>query len=162
MTSWVAILSRHWRTSSRLERPQDRFFYFYGRVLRRTTLELPGRRSVVKVRLRGERVPFHLRLSSTDWLVLEEIYQQGEYSMVGEVVKRADTIVDLGANAGFSVRYWHGLFPDARIIALEPDPGNCAICRQNIRAANLEDQVTILQAGVGPLRCRARLVNGHG
>jgi FkbM family methyltransferase len=162
MTNCIATLSRHWRTCSQLERLQDRFFYCYGRILRRTGLKLPGRRSTVHVRLRGERVPFHLRLGSTDWLVLEEIYLQGEYSLVREFVKSAQTIVDLGANAGFSLRYWQKLFPNARIIAMEPDPGNCVICRENINAAKLEGQVTLLQAGAAPQRSRARLVDGNG
>jgi FkbM family methyltransferase len=162
VTNWIATLSRHWRTSVQLERLQDRFFYCYGRILRRTSLNLPGRRSAVQVRLRGERVPFHVRLSSTDWLVLEEIYLQGEYSLIKEHVKNARAIVDLGANAGFSLRYWQKLFPDARIIAMEPDAGNCLICRQNIHAAKLEGQVILLQAGAGPQRCRARLEDGNG
>jgi FkbM family methyltransferase len=162
MTGWIDMLARHWRTSSQLGRLQDRFFYGYGRLLRRTRLGLPGRNATVRVRLRGERVPFYLRLDSTDWLVLEEIYLKGEYSLIREHVKTARTIVDLGANAGFSLRYWQKLFPDARIVAMEPDPGNCSLCRQNIRAAKLEGNVTLLQAGVGPQRCRARLLDGDG
>ena len=162
MTTWAGTLSRHWRACSRFERAQDRFLYCYGRFLRRTRLRLPGRGSTVQVRLRGEQAPFGLRLASTDWLVLEEIYLQGEYGLVRDVVKDARMIVDLGANVGFSLRYWQKLFPDAHVIAMEPDAGNCRICLQNLRMANLGAQVTLLQAGAGPRRGRGQLTNGDG
>src|SRR5215468_9031420 len=128
------MLKRHLRTASHLARLQDRLLYCYGRILRRTSLRLPGKHSLVKIRLRGEAVPFYVRLASTDWLVLEEIYLHGEYAGVDGLITGPRMIVDLGANAGFSVRYWQKLFPKARIIALEPDPENCLVCRHNINA----------------------------
>ena len=149
--------SRHGRTLGQFARMQDRFLYVYGRLLRRLSWPLPGRSSAVQVRLHGQCHPFHLRLSSTDWLVLEEIFHQDEYTFVREAIQNASCIVDLGANVGFSLRYWQTLFPKARIIAMEPEPGNCAICAKNISSADLERQVTLLQAGVGAVSKAIRM-----
>ncbi len=143
----------------RFPRLRDRAFYVYDRILRRTSWGLPGRRAAVQVQLRGQGAPFHLRLGSTDWLVLEEIFQRDEYTMVRDAIKDAALIVDLGANVGFSVRYWQTLFPKARIVALEPEPDNCSICSLNIGSTGLESQVTLLQAGVGARRGQMRLVD---
>lgn len=113
----------------------------------------------MQVCLRSQRAPFHLRLSSTDWLVLEEIFQKDEYTFVRESIKEAAWIVDLGANVGYTLRYWQTLFPKARIVAMEPEPNNCLICLRNIDSAGLESQVTLLQAGVGSVRQQMRLVD---
>jgi FkbM family methyltransferase len=163
----MAILSenivRHRDMLGRFPRLRDQVFYLYGRVLRRFSWPLPCRRSAVQVRLRGQEAPFHLRLGSTDWLVLEEIFQKDEYTIVRDSIKDARFIVDLGANVGYSVRYWQTLFPKARILALEPEPDNFSICARNIGSAGLASQVTLLQAGVGARHGQMHLVDaGEG
>jgi FkbM family methyltransferase len=163
MSAILNTVARHKRTLGQFPRLRDRALYVYGRILRRTSWPLPGRHSTVQVRLRSQSAPFHLRLSSTDWLVLEEIFQRDEYTFVREAIKEAGWIVDLGANVGYSLRYWQTLFPKARIVAMEPGPDNCVICSMNIGSAGLENQVTLLQAGVGAARQQMRLVDaGEG
>jgi hypothetical protein len=82
MASILDTVSRHRKTLSGFAGLRDRALYIYGRILRRNSWSLPGRHAIAQVRLRGQRDPFHLRLASTDWLVLEEIFQQGEYACV--------------------------------------------------------------------------------
>jgi FkbM family methyltransferase len=151
--------ARHGRSLRQFARTRDRFFYVYGRVLRRLSWPLPGRSSAVQVRLHGQHHPFHLRLSSTDWLVLEEIFNKDEYAFIADAVKNAGWIVDLGANVGYSLRYWQVLFPQAHIIAMEPEPGNYAICSRNISSSGLKNQVTLLQAGVGAVRGKMQMMD---
>jgi FkbM family methyltransferase len=161
--TFLEKFSRHGRTLGQFAGIRDRFLYLYGRLLRRLSWPLPGRGAAVQVCLQGQRYPFHLRLSSTDWLVLEEIFLRDEYTFVREAIKSASCIVDLGANAGYSLRYWQNLFPHARMIAMEPEPGNCMICSRNIKSAGLESQATLLQAGVGAARGKLQLVDvGEG
>jgi len=163
MARLLETVARHRRTLRHFPRLRDRAFYIYGRILRRVSGPLPYRHSNVQVCLRGQRDPFHVRLSSTDWLVLEEIFQKDEYTLVRDAIRGARWIVDLGANAGYSLRYWQTLFPEARIVAMEPEPNNCLICSRNIASAGLESQVTLLQAAVGPRRRQTRLVDvGEG
>jgi FkbM family methyltransferase len=157
MASILDTVSSHRKTLSGFAGLRDRALYIYGRILRRCSWSLPGRHSIAQVRLRGQANPFHLRLASTDWLVLEEIFQRDEYACVRETVKEAGWIVDLGANVGYSLRYWQTLFPKARVIAMEPEPGNCSICSRNIMSAGLQGQVKLLQAAAGATRSRVRL-----
>ena len=159
MASILDTVSRHRKTLSGFAGLRDRALYIYGRILRRNSWSLPGRHSIAQVRLRGQRDPFHLRLASTDWLVLEEIFQQDEYACVRESVKEAGWIVDLGANVGYSLRYWQTLFPRARVIAMEPEPGNCLVCSRNIMSGGMQGQVKLLQAAAGASRSRMRLLD---
>lgn len=81
--------------------------------------------------------------------MLSEIFISGEYERTaGSLETSGPTILDLGANAGFSIRYWGSKFPNARIFAVEPDPSNSEICRQNIEIAGMKDRATLLQAAV--------------
>ncbi|HLH56777.1 MAG TPA: FkbM family methyltransferase [Verrucomicrobiae bacterium] len=157
-----ANVLKHIATCREFQGTPERIYYAYGRVLRRVRWNLPARQSTVQVRLRRHRHPFHVRLASTDWLVLEEIFHRGEYSVVEREIQQARFIVDLGANAGFSVRYWNALYPQAQILAVEPHPGNCRVCEKNIKAAKIGDRIKLVQGGVGATRGRAELLEAGG
>lgn len=43
-------------------------------------------------------------------------------------------ILDCGANIGVTVRYWKHLYPDASVIAFEPDPEIFQILKNNVRS----------------------------
>jgi FkbM family methyltransferase len=62
-------------------------------------------------------------------------------------------IIDCGANIGASAFYFLHRYPHARIVVVEPDPGNMEICRRNL--APFGDKITYVQGGVwsstGPL-----------
>jgi FkbM family methyltransferase len=65
-----------------------------------------------------------------------------------DILERRKTplIIDCGANIGLAARYFAEEFPAARVIALEPDVGNCLAARNNCsRLGN----VTIRQCAVG-------------
>jgi FkbM family methyltransferase len=120
------------------------------------------RGKAAQINLRGCERPFYVRLDSTDWLVLEEIFRQGEYSFVAANIPRADCILDLGANSGFSLRYWNQLYPAARIIAVEPDKSNCEACWQNACLAAMGQRVVLIQAAIGPRRALGSLLRSGG
>jgi FkbM family methyltransferase len=48
-------------------------------------------------------------------------------------------IIDCGANIGLSVLYFKNLFPDAEILAFEPDERNFFLLEKNIRSFNLSN-----------------------
>ncbi len=63
-----------------------------------------------------------------------EIFLRGIYDF-----PRGDgipTIVDGGANVGAAIRYWKDLYPDARIVAFEPDPAVFAVLQHNTQHLN--------------------------
>ncbi len=104
----------------------------YNRALLRMP-GLPGRGAVRRVRLRNHDQPFYLRLGTSDWLVLQEIFIDGEYNtLIGLNLRDVKTVVDLGANIGLSVRLWQEKFPGAKVVAVEPDAGNMSVCKQNV------------------------------
>jgi FkbM family methyltransferase len=104
--------------------------------------------------------PFFLRPSETDLLVLRQIFVNREYDLEvfpqGEVIRNAyndclqrgktPLIIDAGANAGYSARFFAHAYPGARIFAVEPDPNNADLCRENTR--NLP-QIEVLEAAIG-------------
>lgn len=128
-------------------RTRDWMMSLYNRLLMRSAGKwLPGRGAVARIYLRGISSPFFLRLGSTDWLVLEEIYFHGEYdAILRRQLSDVRQIVDLGANVGFSVRFWRQHFPDARVTAVEPDPGNLEVLQRNCGS---DPKVKVIQACV--------------
>lgn len=80
-----------------------------------------------------------------DLLVLGEIYgPPREYDFPG-LPDNADTIVDLGANIGLSARFLSERYPNARIVAFEPDPEILELARRNLRD---RPQVSLRNLGV--------------
>lgn len=56
-----------------------------------------------------------------------------------------DVVFDLGANVGIFSRYARDLFPDALIVAVEPDPVNCQIFRQFTN----DPKIILLEKAIG-------------
>lgn len=54
-------------------------------------------------------------------------------------------IIDCGANNGAGCLWFARRFPQARIVAVEPEPANAEMCRLNCR----EISVDVLEAGIG-------------
>lgn len=69
-------------------------------------------------------------------------------------------IMDCGAHIGLSVLWWHHLFPEAQIVAVEPSSANVAVLRRNLdglpnvtilhgAVADTDGALKILDTGVG-------------
>ena len=78
----------------------------------------------------GTDHPVYLRVPSTDVVTFRQIFMDEEYQF--DVAELPQTIVDAGANVGFASVYLACKFPDARILALEPDRGNFELLRRNV------------------------------
>jgi FkbM family methyltransferase len=106
-----------------------------------------------------------LRENSTDGKVFEEIFVEETYTPLTKAILRNAPIllIDLGANIGLSsIALARELNPVA-IVAVEPDRGNFAMLRENIRLAGLADRCTTLQAFAGVEKGFAELVDsGNG
>ncbi|HEY9141580.1 MAG TPA: FkbM family methyltransferase [Bryobacteraceae bacterium] len=68
---------------------------------------------------------------SSDMNVFSQIFAWEEYACLRSV-SSPRWILDLGANAGYSSAYFLSCFPTAKVIAVEPDPDNCDLCRRNL------------------------------
>lgn len=108
----------------------------------RTTLQLGlcrlrgARRSQAPraLRLQPARVrhPLSVRTgNSSDVDVFWQIFLMEEYECLADLPE-PKLILDLGANVGYASAYFLNRFPKARVVAVEPDPENCRICRRNL------------------------------
>lgn len=140
---------RRWQEREAYASTADWLRSVYSRWLRRVRLPMPGRGRVCSISLKADKHPFYFRLGSTDLLVLEEIFLKDEYAMVKNGRFTCPrTIVDLGANVGYSVRFWLQTYPGVRVIAVEPDSDNADLCRKNCEACGMGEQVKVIQACV--------------
>lgn len=89
-----------------------------------------GDRSLVSLEYRGRK--HDLRLNSTDPLVWFSVFVQEEYGASLPIEPRI--IVDAGAYIGLSAIYFANRYPEAEIIALEPDPDNYRLLKRNVGA----------------------------
>jgi len=130
-------------------RTRDWVLRLYDRLLNRWLwAPLPFRKKVCEIYKKGVPQPFALRLGSSDWQLLNEIYLRGEYD---ELLKfdlgKPRWIVDLGSNIGLTVRLWRQHYSEARIVAVEPDPDNVRMLRMNISDSS-DDKVIVVEACV--------------
>jgi FkbM family methyltransferase len=121
-----------------------------GRILRR--------KIEIAVRVPGYEQPLHLRLRSSDITVFQSIFLEHEYDIV--LSKTPRVIVDAGANVGFTSVWYANKYPNATIIAIEPEKRNFEILQKNIagyknvkalRAALWKEnkRVSIVDPGLG-------------
>jgi FkbM family methyltransferase len=75
--------------------------------------------------------PVFLRFGTTDPPVLDQVLRARQYAARFPEAPR--TIVDAGAHIGLAAVYFAVTYPDAEILAIEPDPGNFELLRRNTR-----------------------------
>ena len=76
---------------------------------------------------------FSLRVDDLSEIeVLNEVFLRQEYSV--QLHRDPEIILDLGSNIGASVHFFRGRYPNARIIAVEADPGTLVKLRANTGA----------------------------
>lgn len=140
------------RDEGRLYRsPRGRVWRAYDHALARlgTSAAVPFRRRCVEVGLRGLTHPVAARVGTSDFTVVHQIFEESEYAPLLDLAPRdLRYVVDLGSNAGYSIRYWAENFPKCRILAAEPEPGNLAVCRRNIALGGIGDRVSVSGACV--------------
>ncbi|XZE54241.1 FkbM family methyltransferase [Planctomycetaceae bacterium SH139] len=97
-----------------------------------------------KLRLYKSHKPLILRNGTSDFNMFRQVLidQQYEVELSGPV----EYIVDAGANAGFSSFFFLNRYPNARVIAIEPDPENFEVARRNLEPYS--DRCHLLLAGI--------------
>jgi FkbM family methyltransferase len=96
--------------------------------------------------------------SSSDMLVFDQIFFNEEYSSLGDLADPL-LVLDLGANVGFSSAYFLSQFPNSRVVAVEPDPQNIAICKINLSAYG--SRVMLLHGAVWSTSTKLCLSTGN-
>ncbi len=96
--------------------------------------------SAIKAKLTGSTVifehhrndckhPINLRIPSSDISTFKQVYIDKEYNF--QVEESPTVIIDAGANIGLASIYFANTYPDAKIIAIEPERNNFEILKIN-------------------------------
>lgn len=95
-----------------------------------------------KVKPKGMRTRVLLRPGTSDYKVFREIFLFRDYDFE---LQPPGVIVDAGANVGFTSVFFANKYPEAKIIAIEPDEGNFEMLVKNTEKY---DQVKGLKAAL--------------
>ena len=102
--------------------------------------------------------PIHIRIPSSDALTYWQVFVDKEYEI--KSIKNPSVIIDAGANIGLASIYFATRFPEAHIIAIEPEDSNFQMLTKNvapyanitvIHAAlwNENKQINLVDPGLG-------------
>jgi FkbM family methyltransferase len=105
--------------------------------------------------------PVHIRAGESDIATLRQVFIGGEYDLShpehlkNRVLARYRAIVDqsrvpiiadIGANIGSASLWFKQQFPEAAVVAVEPDPDNAAVLKRNLAGRS---RVTVVEAAIG-------------
>ena len=93
------------------------------------------------------RHPVYARPNTSDFLVFDQIFVEREYRCLNQI-KKADLILDCGANVGYSSAYFLSKYPECHVIAVEPDAKNFAMLKKNL--SSYSGRFEAVQAAVWP------------
>lgn len=100
----------------------------------------------IKVKSNGKIFQLPIR-DDADASVAAEIFKEREYRIVEPVIMSAkDSILDIGAHAGFFSLYARSLNPLVKIVAVEPEPNNFQFLNKNLTENGVENIETIKAA----------------
>lgn len=100
---------------------------------------------IIELVPRGANHSVFARVASSDLDVFRQVFIDQEYALLD----RCDVtgiVIDCGANVGYTSTWILSRFPKARILAVEPDPGNLAILERNL--AVYGDRVSVIHGAV--------------
>ena len=113
--------------------------------------KLGGAKSV-QVRVKNIPQPIWARMNNSDLPTLAEVLCSPECEV--DLLWSPRTVLDLGANIGLAAIKLKRQFPDATLIAVEPDPDSAQVCRANL--SSMDGAVVLEMAigwGGGTVRC---------
>lgn len=90
------------------------------------------RRQEMRLNVPGLRASLALRGGTSDRPTFQKVFLEGEYDIDLGFAPRL--IVDGGANVGYASVYFAQRFPDALVLAVEPEPGNFRLLTSNTEA----------------------------
>jgi FkbM family methyltransferase len=98
---------------------------------------------LISVKPSNIKFPFWLRAGTSDIPTFDELFVANHYDF--NYGFNAKNIIDCGANIGLSTIFFKNLFPDAAIIAIEPEHSNFEMLQKNVTPYN---NISCINAGV--------------
>lgn len=104
------------------------------------------------------RYPFQVRIPSSDIPLCRQVFFDHDYDFM--IAGQPKVIVDAGANIGLAAIYFANKYPDAKIIAIEPESSNFELLTKNtepypgiipVQAAlwHVNEDINVIDAGYG-------------
>ena len=112
---------------------------------------------VCAVRLKQYRYPLYLRTGTSDFDVFKQVFLERQYACTDRLAQPR-FIVDAGANIGCTTIYLLHQFPQARIVAIEPEAGNFAVLKKTVEPYG--DRVVTMHAALWSHETRLEVVRG--
>lgn len=97
----------------------------------RITNSSPRKQAPYRLHSRLTRFPLWCRPRTSDLTMYGEIICHRAFRCL-DGVREARLILDCGANAGYSSAYFLSRYPEATVIAIEPDPENFKLLERNL------------------------------
>jgi len=101
--------------------------------------------SLMSLQLKESRCPLFCRPGTTDPQVLWDTFSR-KYHLPPYSLGKDATIVDLGANVGYTMAHFASLYPTSRIFGVEMNYENFLLAKKNL--APLEKQCKIIHAAI--------------
>ncbi len=108
-------------------------------------LGLAAREKVYLLRAGSSAWPLQVRANTSDKKVFCMIHVDREYAPLDDL-DDVRLVVDCGANVGYASAYFLSRFPQARVVAVEPDDRNFEMLRRNMQPYG--DRASLRHAGV--------------
>ncbi|WP_299550354.1 FkbM family methyltransferase [Seonamhaeicola sp.] len=108
----------------------------------------------IRLKVKGYDNPIYLRPNTTDLRIFRQLFIEEEYNV--DIPFKVKTIVDAGANCGYSLVYFANKFKGAKIIAIEPESSNIEMIKMNI--SNYRN-IEVIQGGLWDKSCSLMIVN---
>jgi FkbM family methyltransferase len=116
---------------------------------------------------------FNIRPGTSDLKVVNEVFCKQDYDLsrcrqhcqvlerYEEICRRGETpvVIDAGANIGAASIWFASRYPEAQVLAVEPDPENAARCSENTRT---RENIVVIEAAIGSSSGAVRLTNPGG
>jgi FkbM family methyltransferase len=156
-----------WRPVERLVALLNRSRVVEGARGRFLAREVLARGSVASYRVTGAGTPVLLRHGTPDVVTLDEVFLARDYDLPGPVsqalagLDRGPRVVDLGANAGYFGAFVLGRFPDAELVAVEPDPDNAELLRRAVAASGRAERWRVVEACAATREGTVRFLAGR-
>lgn len=103
-------------------------------------------RSVVEVKWPGYPHSLFLRRNSSDIPTFCQVFIEEQYHGMAATAGRHDAVIDCGANIGLASAWFLWKWNPRKIVAIEPDSGNYAICWKNLAAYG--EQAIVVQGAL--------------
>jgi FkbM family methyltransferase len=92
----------------------------------------------VKFNFNGKKITIFLRENNDDFAIIREIFLFEAYKTPFKGIKK---IVDAGSHIGASAIYFNSVFPNCKIMCIEPNKKNLILLKKNIRLNKLDCNV---------------------